>query len=364
MLKGTLGKEGYDWWWHSFTAYHKVTGEPKSFFIEYFIINPKLNPKKVVLGQLPEHQNQGIKPSYVMIKAGCWGKDAVQLHGFYPTKELKIHNRPLSLEVGSCKLSETSMCGRVNMTRQQSKKHPEYMSDAGMMQWNLNISKQITFNVGYGASKVFRKLNAFEMYWHAEGMKTQYKGAVILNGEEYEVIPEKSYGYADKNWGKDFTSPWLWLGCSHIIRESDGKVLENSALDIGGGCPKVFGISLKRKLLMNFFYEGKDTEYNFSKPWLNSRVVFRVEQTEKEVIWKIIAQDMHALIKLKVICKKEEMLNINYEAPNGKKLHNRLWNGGTGEGQMLVYNKQGKSEQLQERFYLRNVGCEYGEYSH
>ena len=39
MLKGSLKKKGYDWWWHSFTGYHKTTGKPKSFFIEYFIMN-------------------------------------------------------------------------------------------------------------------------------------------------------------------------------------------------------------------------------------------------------------------------------------------------------------------------------------
>ena len=34
MLKGSLAKQGYDWWWHSLTAYNKKTGEPKPFFIE------------------------------------------------------------------------------------------------------------------------------------------------------------------------------------------------------------------------------------------------------------------------------------------------------------------------------------------
>ena len=27
MLKGPLAKKGYDWWWHSLTAYDKETGE-------------------------------------------------------------------------------------------------------------------------------------------------------------------------------------------------------------------------------------------------------------------------------------------------------------------------------------------------
>lgn len=39
MLKGPIAKQGYDWWWHSLTAYNKETGEPRSFFIEYFVCN-------------------------------------------------------------------------------------------------------------------------------------------------------------------------------------------------------------------------------------------------------------------------------------------------------------------------------------
>ena len=40
MLKGPLAKKGYDWWWHSFTAHESQTGEPKTFYIEFFLCNP------------------------------------------------------------------------------------------------------------------------------------------------------------------------------------------------------------------------------------------------------------------------------------------------------------------------------------
>ena len=81
------------------------------------------------------------------------------------------------------------------------------------------------------------------MFWHAEGIKTEYSGTIWLDGEEYEVIPEKSYGYADKNWGGDFTSPWLWISSCNITSLITGKKLNNSAFEAGGGKPKAFGIS-------------------------------------------------------------------------------------------------------------------------
>ncbi len=78
----------------------------------------------------------------------------------------------------------------------------------------IDHGQKLTFNVGYGASEPLRDAEAFEMFWHCEGMKTAFEGKVVLNGEEYIVSKEDSYGYADKNWGRDFTSPWVWLASS------------------------------------------------------------------------------------------------------------------------------------------------------
>lgn len=166
MLKGRLAAKGYDWWWHSFTGYHKKTGEEKAFFIEYFIINPKSGKGVPVFGQRQQN-SKGNKPSYVMIKAGTWGKDAKQIHRFYPISELHMDKHSLDLKVGNCTLTETCMKGEVNVSLEECEAHPEYMCDAGDMKWELKIDKKVAFHVGYGASKLFRSLNAFEMFWHA-----------------------------------------------------------------------------------------------------------------------------------------------------------------------------------------------------
>ena len=54
MLSGPLAHQGYDWWWHSFTAQDAETGEEKPFFIEFFVCNPALAEDEPVFGQLPE----------------------------------------------------------------------------------------------------------------------------------------------------------------------------------------------------------------------------------------------------------------------------------------------------------------------
>lgn len=362
MLKGPLSKKGYDWWWHNFTGYNQVTGEAKTFFIEYFVCNPALGNGQPILGQLPTNQAIGRKPSYALVKVGTWGSKAKQIHNFYPISDFHYKEDQLDIQIGDCQLSETQLVGNCIVSEEDAEKHPEYMCDAGNMAWNLIVNKKIAYNVGFGASKLLRKLNAFEMFWHAEGIKTEYEGTVELDGIVYEVIPEKSYGYADKNWGSDFTSPWLWISSCHMKSLMSEQMLENSAIEFGGGKPKVFGKSLNRKLLGGFYYEGKMYDYNFSKFWQKSHVDFEFIEGECHNTWKLKAENRNSILNLTLECPVNEMLLINYEAPNGSKRHNRLWNGGSGIGRVELIQKTRRGQRLIDLVEMKFVGCEYGEY--
>lgn len=196
------------------------------------------------------------------------------------------------------------------------------------------------------------------MFWHAEGMKSAYSGHVLWNGEEYIVDSETCYGYADKNWGKDFTSPWVWLSSNNLRSHTDGRKLENSVFDIGGGCPKIGPIALKRKLLSAVWYEGKAYEFNFSKFWTFTRTRFSCRETDTHIFWNVEQKTWRNRLVAEISCLKEDMLLINYEAPDGKKRHTRLWNGGNGVGTVWIY-RDGK---LIDEIIAENVGCEYGEY--
>lgn len=359
MLKGKLRKKGYDWWWHSFTGYHEKTGKEQAFFMEFFTCNPKMGGDEPIFGQVSKES----KPSYVMVKAGVWGKNAVQIHRFYGWNQVTIkEGKNFSVSAQGCYLDETYSKGEVSVTSQEVQEHPEWMCDAGSMKWEIKIDKKVAFHVGYGASALFRKLKAFEMYWHAEGMKTAYEGWVEYNGEKYIIRPEDCYGYADKNWGKDFTDPWVWLSSNHLTSKLSGKKLTDSVFDVGGGCPKVFGIPLKRKLLADFWYEGKSYEFNFSKLWTFTRTRFDCKETDTQIIWHLEQWNTKGKMITDIACNKSEMLLVNYEAPNGKKLHNRLWNGGNGVGTVKLYAKKHGSYELIDELIAENVGCEYGVY--
>lgn len=359
QLFGGFAKCGYDWWWHSFTARHSETNEEKAFFIEFFLCNPKDGCEIPLLGQKDVYKKHNIKPSYLMVKVGTWGEDARQLHKFYGWKKIKVMaDAPFFIDSKDCYLDEEKTYGSVSLTKEEVELHPEYMCDEGEISWDLKIQKVLPYNVGYGASKFFRKLQLFEMFWHVEGMKTLYSGEIIYNNEKYIVTPETSYGYADKNWGRDFTSPWVWLSSNNLISAKNNKRLTNSAFDIGGGRPKIGPIALNRKLLSAFYYEGREFEFNFSKFWTLPRTKFDCKETDAQIVWHVEQKTLRNKMIVDIICDKKDMLLVNYEAPNGSKKHNKLWNGGNGRGLIKLY-RDGK---LIDEIVAKNVGCEYGEY--
>ncbi|MCQ2345569.1 MAG: hypothetical protein MJZ82_02240 [Paludibacteraceae bacterium] len=360
QLFGKQARLGYDWWWHSLTAHDAETGEGKAFFIEFFTCNPDLGSKKPVFGQLPGTTDTPVKPSYVMVKAGAWGADGKgQLHRFFGWHEIRLYKgAPFELTAGDCYVTETHTNGHIVVSERQAEEHPEWMSDAGEMSWNLEINKQVAFNVGYGASSPMRRKQWFEMFWHAEGMKTAYQGEIIWNGRRYIVEPDTCYGYADKNWGKGFTTPWVWLSSCDLVSEITGRRLTDSVFDIGGGKPKIGPLVLDRKLLADFWYEGRDYEFNFSKPWTGCRTKFNCYETDTHIVWHVEQSTWKYRMITDITCKKEDMIWVNYEAPNGEKRHKRLWNGGNGTGTVELYC----GKKLIDRVRAEHVGCEYGEY--
>ena len=67
-------------------------------------------------------------------------------------------------------------------------------------------------------------------------------------------------------------------------------------------------------------------------------------------------------METEVFCRKKDMLLVNYEAPDGSKKHNRLWNGGNGWGIVKLYEKKDGKSVLVDEIEATHIGCEYGEY--
>jgi hypothetical protein len=362
MLEGGLARRGYDWWWHSLVGRSRRTGHEQPFFIEYYVVNPALGGAEPVLGQLPENRSRGVRPSYAMLKAGTWApKAARQIHNFFGIQKLQVRSSPLAVRIGEATLSETGLEGSVSVLPEAAAAHPEFMCDAGRMSWKLEAEKVLHYDVGFGASAPFRAAHAFQMFWHVEGMLTRYRGTVELDGEEFQVEPETCCGYQDKNWGTDYTSPWVWLSCNRFKRRGGGETLKLTSLDVGGAQPVLFGRALKRRLLVAFFHEGTLHEFNFSKIWTRPGQRFDCRVEPDAVCWKIEAWNSTAKVVIDFRCPRESMLKVNYENPDGEKRHHDLWNGGCGEGTLDLYRRTASGFELVGSFDGERAGCEYGE---
>lgn len=340
MLSGRLGRCGYDRWWHSFTGISKETGEKRVFFLEYCIVNPELGSKKPIMGD-----KQFQRPAYLMVKAGCWGKDTVQQECYYGIEEMDVAEGFLKITAGDCFLSENNMWGRI--------------SGEHGIHWSLQINKRVAFHVGYSASKPIREINPFDMYWHAEGMRTDFEGSITVDGVSYAVTPETCYGYADKKWGRDYTSPWFWLYGSQMKSMNTGEPLKNSAFAVGGGTPVVMRIPLWSKPFADVYYEGGDREINYSAPWTFARMKYSCIRKDGKIKWHMKAINTSTAMEIKIICEEAEMLRLNYQTPTGEWNPNQILSGGTGKGEITLYRREFGKLILVDRILVKGAGCEF-----
>ncbi|KAJ3380341.1 hypothetical protein HDU84_006014 [Entophlyctis sp. JEL0112] len=353
-----LMTEGYDWWWHNLVAVSRADGSLKPFFIEYYVVNPGLAQPAPIFGM-----NGTQKPSYALITAGTWGKDARKINNFYPVSQFHVDESKLDVTIGQNNTAtETAIVGSVSMSEEAAMSHPEYFSDAGSIAWNLKAEKILSFDPGYPLSPIPRRSALFEMFWYVKGMRTRYSGTIEYNGQIYDVFPNSSYGYQDKNWGTEYTNPWIWLSTNKLVSRKTGKQLEYSSLDCGGGNPIVAGVPLGLKLLVAFYYEGKLYEYNFSK--FDSIVYPEVKVLEDKVTWRVSAVGLFSKVELDFWAPKDTMINIRYESPrDGQIKHKKLWNTGYAQGTVRLYERRlGGRWRLVDTLDGDMGGAEYGEY--
>lgn len=359
MLRGSLSKKGYMRWWHSFSGIQPETGETRTFFIEFFVMNPRLGGEQPILGQHPYYKKRGIKPSYVMIKAGAFpdakGEGGRQLHAFYPLSALQATGNPLVMQVetkayGHCLYSEDKLKGAVEITPEEAR-HRCLMTDSGTMEWDLEVRKAVSCHTGIWGGKFFQALNAVDSYWHGEGIRSFFRGSVSLDGISYDVIPEHSYGYADKHWGHSFNRPWFQFACGKLTSMRTGTDLRHSVLALNGFCPRFLRFPLRGRLMMQLTYMGEDFTF--------SRCKWETKETGKRFIWHVLAKNKTVVIKISGSCTKAQMLHLQYESPEGKKSKRPLWAGSGGVGTVQLYRKASGERELLDTLKLDNALCFY-----
>ncbi len=374
MLKGSLKKNGFDWWRVVTSAVSHTTGEECIFFIEFYVVNPALSPQDCVLGfknrfartesdlhsalagTEAAHKIEAetyVLPSFAMVKAGIYGEDGKQINAYYPTGSIETDKQSTVIKLSSankepCALTTDSCYGSVSVNATDLESQPELLSQSGSMSWNLHYTKQFSFSPNY-KSKTF--------HWSSYGARTTFEGHIVFDGEEFDVIPEKSYGYIDKNWGKEFPSPFFHLNSSSFTSIINGKTLKSSTFVAQG----VFN----KRLSVLTSIEGLNIEFNASK---RKKYFLNYDCSEMPVEddvppklhWSISVNNKRYVVDIDVFCHTTSMFLRDYELPFGNRKVMRILGGGTGEGELRIYKQIHKNLELIEHVRMANVICEYG----
>ena len=245
-LKGSLKKCGFDRWRYFFNGINSASGEERLFYIELMAQNPALSYERTVLPQTEEApkldaadlqaalagnietkpaQGQKVIPSYACVRAGVFGSRPKQLNRFFPNSEFVAAKRGFDVKAGGCAFSDNQLHGVLAITEVEARSFTEWKSAAGLMEWNLKYERD------FDAPEVFTKDSK---HWLAGGLTARFSGMVTLDGQEYAVSPDHSFGYVDKSWGTALPIPFMHISSSRLTSIFTGKVMKDSGFALEG----------------------------------------------------------------------------------------------------------------------------------
>ena len=368
VLKGKLRHNGFERWRYSFVGVNKLTGEERSFFIELYLINPSISPKNPVLSQTSKlalsnadlqyamagtdsaqtaSQERAVQPSYVLVKAGVFGGRGKQFNRFMPSAQLQWNKSECEFRIGECTFGDEHLTGFIRVTERELRESPELLCSAGAIDWNLHFEKHIS------SLPLYNKKNCL---WIANGAKSVFAGVVHVDGEEYTVVPRKSSGYTDRQWGGLLSSPSFHISSSNLTSLISGRPLQKSCFAINGeydGRLKLFVCHEGEVLQVKDTFLDKLTEVHdcFEMP---------VDADGEKLHWTVSVHRKRLVIDVDVFCKTSEMFVRDYEAPEGQRKLLKVLGGGTGFGEIRIYKKVKKNLELLEHAHVADALCEYG----
>lgn len=375
-LKGVQRKSGFDRWRLVTNGVSNITGEEKTFFIEFYCVNPALSPKSPVLGFKNRYDNNMaadlqfalagtdaaknftsqllVNPSFFMIRAGSLSTVCRQYNNYYACDDVDFKSDDYIISVNpgqdksrQCFLGENNAIGSVCVSENDLLEHPEYMGNTGAMAWNLTFTRAISFEPDYKSK---------DISWSVIGGKTDFSGTIIFNDEEFNIDPKRSFGYYDKNWGKDFSSPFFHISSSFITSQISGKLLQNSAIAVQG--------EYRDRLSVLVCNEGKKIEFHADKRQ-RYEVIHDCQEINDDDLgpklhWSCSVHDKKHVIDIDVYCRTKDLFLRDYESPSGERKVMRVLSTGTGVGKFKLYKVVKKSLELVEQAEISKCICEYG----
>ncbi|MBQ6781282.1 MAG: hypothetical protein IJP62_08620 [Treponema sp.] len=368
LLRGKLRHNGYERWHYSFVGVNNQTGEERLFFIELYVVNPAVSPKEAVIAQKSKlsmsnndlqytlagtdsansaAQEVLVQPSYVLIKAGVFGDHGKQFNRFLPSSQLQWNKSEAEFRIGECVFADDHLSGFVRVTPRDLHDYPEFLCNAGAMDWKLHFEKSIA------SAPLYKKKGSV---WIPSGAKTLYGGVVHIDGAEYTVVPRKSSGYLDRQWGNVLKSPNFHISSSNLTSIISGRALPDSCFTISG--------EYEKELKLFVCLEGEVLEFKSSTfdkmVEVHDCSEMPPDADGEKLHWTVSIHKKKQVVDIDIFCKTSEMFVREYEAPEGNRRVLKVLGGGTGFGEIRIYKKMRKDLELLEHAHVADALCEYG----
>lgn len=367
-LTGSLKKNGFELYRFVFNAQEKVSGIEKSFFIECALINPYLNPEKVVLGFTPRvkinsedlqnvltgtksaqdlQSETMVTPSYISVRCGTFGSNAKQVSAYFSAKSASISSKSHYIETENFKFADGILSGKIDISSDASDIPAEYLCDSGSFSWSLRYEKRKSFFRGY-KSKYFE--------WCVPGAKTVFAGNITMDGKEFSVLPKKSFGYIEHLWGKEILEDWFHISSSNLISNITGTLLQNSCFSIYG----VFedGLSFLADIDdKQFEWTADKNKRTYNIKW---DVVEVPDSDMKKLHWSASANNKKYVIDVDVFCLTEQLSVHLLEKTEGNRKILKILSGANATGEIRLYKKVKKNLELIEDAKILSSLAEFG----
>ncbi len=355
-LKGSRKKRGFDCWRYNFIAKNPVSGLERLFYIELLVVNYfhsldsisicKDSSSVSMTGK--NNSESGFVPSFSCIRVGILDEKPKQINHFFTNRELSVNKKKAEIRVGDCIFNRFTLSGAVSFTKEDKAIFPEFSSDVGIVEWNLAYEPDITFSNCPGKN---------DENWFPSGLKAIFSGKIILDGKEYIVQKESSYGYFDKRWGKSIPNPFIHINSSRLISLFSNKILENTAFALQGNYSgKLCSVNAFEDMSVSFGLKKKIKKYDFS--WDCTRTPENDE--EERLHWTVSIHGGKFVMDVDVYCNSSSVMIRDYILPGGDGQMLHVVCGGNGYGEIRLYSHQHKSLELIQNARFENVVCEYG----
>ena len=338
--------------------------------MEMYLVNPAVSPNVVVIAQksrlssaaafpsavgFPDFDDFSgseivAKPSYLLVKAGVYGEGGKQMNRFIPSVKLNYKKSTATFSTDGCLFSAENLAGSVDVREEDLRVHPEFSCNSGTMFWDLKYEVLTDSKKLYSDSRNF---------WIPLGSRANFAGSVVLDGEEFSVLPETSFGYIDKSWGAGYPGAYYHLSAMRLTSTITRKSLRSSYICVEGEFGKESRLSGIIRVGENSFRFGEGV---FGSPEEKHGCVQVPGNGDGESLhWSVSLENGDFVVDLDLYCKDSEMFVRDYEIPQGRRTLMRVLGGGTGSGEVRVFKKNGKRLELLEQAVISDAICEFGQ---